>query len=471
MRIVGRLTCLLLLALLLVSPTASVMAVAASSSSSTNDLPIKHLFIIVQENHTFDNYFGFYPGVNGLANAVPQLNPNNSKLVAPFEINTSTLADYAPNLLCHFASCAKADYNNGKMDGFLTKSGENMNTTMGYFNPNLIPNYWDYASQYVLMDNFYSPFMGPSLPNHMYLLSGSSGNITANNVTAKVNIPVIVNELDAGNVSWVYYAGEHGGTNGWNPLPANEAYLKTHPNLQGLKESSSFPADVARPNFPSVAWIMPEADPLSEHPPYNVTAGQLTVVSEINDIMQSQYWSSSAIILTWDDYGGWYDHVAPPQVDQYGLGFRVPALIISPFARHGYVDSTLSEFASTLKLIETLFHVQPLGTRDANANDLLGAFDFSQSPRAPLVLPGPFLADHYPLEYPNGTRFGTPPQGRPGETIPPPSPYDLQYSALLVAGTSALIAVMAVVSNRGRPEGPLTQPEQIPPSTEEDPRP
>jgi phospholipase C len=457
LRTARRLTCLLLLALLLVSPTASVLA-ASSTSTSADTLPIKHLFIIVQENHTFDNYFGFYPGVNGLASAVPQLNPNDSKLVAPFEINTSTLADYAPNLLCHADTCAQADYDKGKMDGFLTKSGENMNTTMGYFNPELIPYYWDYASQYVLMDNFFSPFMGPSLPNHMYLLSGSSGGVTGNNVSARVNIPVIVNELDAANVSWTYYAGEHTATNGWNPLPADEAYTKTHPNLQGLKESTSFPADVALPNFPSVAWIMPETDPLSEHPPYNVTAGQLTVVSEINDIMKSQYWSSSAIVLTWDDYGGWYDHVSPPQVDQYGFGFRVPALIISPFARHGYVDNTLSEFASTLSLIETLFHVQPLGARDANADNLLEAFDFSQSSRPTLVLPGSFIPDHYPLEYPNGTYFGALPQGQPGKVNPPVSPYDLQYSALLVAGTSAMIAVMAVVSRKGRPDEPLPQP-------------
>lgn len=455
MRTSRRLTCLILLPLLLVSPIAS--AYASSSSTSANNIPIKHVFIIVQENHTFDNYFGYYPGVNGLTDATPQLNPNDSKLVAPFEINTSTIANSGPNLLCHLASCAQADYDHGKMDGFLTKSGENMNITMGYFNPDLIPYYWDYASQYVLMDNLYSPFMGPSLPNHMYLLSGASGGVTSNNVSAIVNIPVIVNELDAANVSWTYYAGYYGTTNGWNPLPADRAYLKTHPNLQGLKESTDFPADVAKPGFPSVAWIMPEADDLSEHPPYNVTAGQLTVVNEINDIMKSQYWSSSAIVLTWDDYGGWYDNASPPQVDQYGFGFRVPALIISPFARHGFVDSTLSEFASTLKLIETIFHIPSLGTRDVNASDLLEAFNFNQSPRAPLVLPGPFVPNHYPLEFPNGTVFGPLPQGHPGVPLSTAqtSPHDLEYTAILVAGASAVIVVMATVVVRARRDSNL----------------
>ena len=432
---------------------------AASTTTSTGNIPIKHLFIIVQENHTFDNYFGYYPGVNGLANAKPQLDPNDSELVAPFEINTSTIANSNANLSATRASCAQADYDNGKMDGFLTKSGENMNTTMGYFNPDLIPYYWDYASQYVLMDNFYSPFMGPSLPNHMYLLSGRRAASPPTTSSASVNIPVIVNELDAANVSWVYYAGYHGTTNGWNPLPADEAYLKTHPNLQGLKEPTDFPADVAKPRLP-LGGLDNARDRRrsASTPPTTSPRGSSRVVSEINDIMKSQYWSSSAIVLTWDDYGGWYDNAPPPQVDQYGFGFRVPALIISPFARHGFVDNTLSEFASTLKLIETLFHVPSLGTRDANASDLLEAFNFNQSPRAPLVLPGPFVPNHYPLEYPNGTFFGPPPAGPAWEApvTSQASPYDLEYSALLVAGASALIAVMAAGRGQRKALNPPT---------------
>jgi phospholipase C len=450
-----RLPPLLLLALLLASPLASASAAPPGSSSDT--LPIKHIFILVQENHTFDNYFGYYPGVNGLANAMPQPEHNSTAPVAPFEINSATVP--AATNLCHLASCAQADYNNGSMNGFLTPKGENNKVTMGYFNPDLIPYYWGYASQYVLMDNFYSPFMGPSLPNHIYLLAGQSGGLASNNVSFTFKFPTIVNELDAANVSWVYYAGEHGSTNGWNPLPSNTPYVKAHPNLAGLKETTDFPSDVAKPGFPSVAWIMPETDQLSEHPPYNVTAGEQVVVGEINDIMRSPYWSSSAIILTWDDFGGWYDHASPPQVDRYGFGFRVPALIISPYARQGFVDNTVSEFASTLKLIETVFNVPSLGTRDANANGLLEAFDFQQSPRAPLVLPGPFVPNRYPLQYPNGTLLMAPPPGQPGSPFPPSaSPYDLGYAALLVAGASSLIAAMAAVVLRKNWEGAPAQP-------------
>ena len=422
---------------MLVFPIASVSA----STTSTGAIPIKHVFIIVQENHTFDNYFGYYPGANGLAGAKPQALPNGT-LVAPFEIDTTTVPN-APNLLCHAASCARADFNDGKMDGFLTETGENSTLPMGYFNPDLIPYYWDYASENVLMDNLFSPFMGPSLPNHIYLLAGQSGGVTSDNDSAVLEIPTIVQELDAANVSWVYYAGDHAGTNGWNPLPADIPYLETHPSDQGLKESTSFPADVAKPNFPSVAWIMPESDQLSEHPPYNVTAGELSVVAEINDIMESQYWNSSMIFLTWDDYGGWYDHVSPPQVDSSGFGFRVPGLIISPYAKQGYIDSTAAEFASTLKLIETIFHVPSLTSRDAKADNLLEAFNFNQAPRAPLILPGPFIANHYPLTYKNGTVAGPLPPGQPGKASSSTSTTDIEYSAILISAVVVLIVVVS----------------------------
>lgn len=434
-----------MLALLLAAPLAPTLGATAATTNPAT--PIKHVFIFVEENHTFDNYFGYYPGANGLANAKPQLNPKTGSTVAPFEINTPTI----PKDICHMPPCAVADYARGNMTGFV--SGENSTETMGYFNPKVIPYYWDYASQYVLMDNWFTSFMGPSLPNHIYLMAGQSGGLTTNAVNITITFPTIVDELDHANVSWAYYAGEHTFTNGWNPLPASQAYMKAHPKLQGLKEPSDLSFDLAKPNFPSVAWVMPQTDDISEHPPYNVTAGQLAVVGEINDIMKSAYWSSSAIILTWDDYGGWYDHVAPPQVDQYGLGFRVPALIISPFAKHGVVDHTLSEHSSTLRLIETLFNLPSLGTRDAKASDLLDAFNFNQPARHPLILPGPFLPNHYPLKYVNGSLLGPPPLGQPGQVLDYSQASDFESTGLLVGVVSALVLFMGMFALRKKQEG------------------
>lgn len=452
------LSSLLVLALLALSPAFSV-ASASSAATVPNDLPIKHIFIFVQENHSFDNYFGYYPGADGLSQAKAQLDPNNSRLVAPFELNSAVVEnstgqiDNSPTLLCHYTSCARADYDGGKMDGFVTRAGENGNITMGYFNPDLIPYYWDYASQYVLFDNWFTSYMGPSLPNHIYLLAGQGGNINNNNITYRFTFPTITTELDAASISWAYYAGGHTSTNGWNPLPSDIPYVQAHPDLKGLRESYTFPVDVSRPDFPSVAWIMPQSDYTSGHPPNNVTIAENAVVGEINAVMSSRYWSSSAIILTWDDYGGWYDHVAPPQVDQYGMGFRVPALLISPFARHGLVDHTLEEHASTLKLIETVFHLPSLGTRDKTAGNLLEAFDFHQPPRQALLLPGPFVPNHFPLEYVNGTEYRPLPSGLPGVPLVHSSTPSTVVYGLGVAGISSVLLLtggFAVILRRQR---------------------
>jgi len=440
------LTPVALLAILLISPVGVVYA--QSTAANTSSLPIKHIFIFVQENHSFDNYFGYYPGVEGLADSKGQFDPNDSITYYPTELNRATLATD----ICHQQGCAQKDYDNGMMDGFM--AGEANNETMGYFNPDLIPYYWDYAYRYVLFDDWFTPFMGPSLPNHIYLLAGQGGGITSNNDSFKFTFPTITTLLDQANVSWAYYAGGHTETNGWNPLPSDVPYRQAHPNLQGLEESTQFPTDIAKPNFPSVAWIMPESNEDSEHPPDNVTEGELNVVNEVNDIMRSPYWSSSAIIVTWDDYGGWYDNLSPPQVDQYGYGFRVPAILISPYAKQDYVDNTVTEDASSLKLIETVFHLPTLGTRDVKADNLLEAFYFNQSPEKPLLLPGPFMPNHYPLTYPNGTVLGPLPRGQPGKPLSSTDLQDYYATGALIAVTSAFLAVGLVLTRRQPPPFP-----------------
>jgi phospholipase C len=134
--------------------------------------------------------------------------------------------------------------------------------------------------------------------------------------------------------------------------------------------------------FPQVSWVIPSF-PISEHSPANITTGMNWVKLVISSIMSSPYWNNTAIILTWDDYGGFYDHVPPPQIDKYGLGFRMPALILSPYAKQGYIDHTQYQFESTLKFIEWRFSLSPLTDRDLHANNLLNAFDFSQKPLNP----------------------------------------------------------------------------------------
>ena len=462
----GRVTGLKWKPLAVMAILAVSMVPLSAGASTTSAYPIQHVIVIMQENHTFDNYFGTYPGANGIADARPQPVAANSTLtVKPFEINSSVL----PSDICHSNACALRAYANGSMNGFITAQGRNL--TMGYFNPRFIGYYWDYASQYVLMDDFFSSAMGPSLPNHLYLIAGQSGGMMGDVTGATLHFNSslvynntfhfnsIVDELAARGISWRYYAGGFQSLNDWNPLPAFQSVEANRTMMRNLVDPSSFITDLNQNRLPAVSWVMPVTESLSEHPPYNVTQGEQSVVAEVNAVMTSSYWKSSAIFVTWDDYGGWYDHVAPPQVDRYGYGFRLPCLVISPYTKQGYIDGTQSDDTSILKFIETVWSLPSLTTRDAQASNFLEAFNFSQSPRAPLVLPGPYVPNHYPLTLRNQTGTsgsGTRTQSGSSTT---PSPGEVAFSVgdpvlaglllvLMVAG--AFIAVEAAGAVRKR---------------------
>jgi phospholipase C len=410
-------------------------------SAQTGKNPIQHVVVMMQENHSFDNYFGTYPGANGIAGAKPlPLKPNQTGIFRPFALNSAVL----PHDLCHGSECSLASYDNGRMDGFVYSAGTNL--TMGYFDNHQIPYYWDYASQYVLMDNYYSSYMGASLPNHIYLMEGQAEGVSTNLKRLTLNATNIVDELQAGHVSWNYYSQNY--FSGWNPVSAfasvrDNAALEKH-----ILETSSFSQDIRAGRLANVTWIMPRDAEVSEHPPQNVTLGEKWTVSIINSVMESKFWNSTAIFLTWDEYGGWYDHVPPPQVDNYGYGFRVPCLIISPYARHGYIDHTQADHTSTLKFIETLFGLKPLSSRDAQAANLMEAFNFDLLPRAPLILPGQFVPDHYPLELKSGqprlittlSLTTTVAAVSPGTVVKPVSQRDILASVVLAA-VSALVFV------------------------------
>jgi phospholipase C len=154
---------------------------------------------------------------------------------------------------------------------------------------------------------------------------------------------------------------------------------------QNQGTTAQFLQDAQSGQLPAVSWLITPY-PGSEHPPNSTCAGDNQTAEFINAIMQGPAWNSTAIFVTYDDFGGFYDHVTPPQLDQNGLGPRVPLLIISPFARPGYISHTLSEHASMLKFIETRYHLHSLTARDASASNLLDSFDFNQRPQPPLIL-------------------------------------------------------------------------------------
>jgi phospholipase C len=309
------------------------------------------------------------------------------------------------------------------MDGFI--AAEKGTLTMGYYDRTDIPYYWDYADRYVLDDNFFSSLMGPSFPNHLYIASGTNGPVTNLSYRWVLNGGVIDNasnnfgwqdvslswatlaeELSNANTPWTWYDGNARPLlpNIWDVLPLF-TYFQDHPSelVQHVKNSQNFVTDIRNGQLPAVSWIIPGGwhpstwpaaclgQSPSEHPPARSDCGMDYVAYLVNQVMQSQYWQSTAVIVTWDDYGGFYDHVPPPQIDEYGEGFRVPTLVISPWAKHGFIDHTQYEFASFLKLAEVNFNIPSLGTRDVGASDMMNSFDFNQPPQPTLIEPANFV--------------------------------------------------------------------------------
>jgi phospholipase C len=385
---------------------------------------IQHVIVITQENHSFDNYFGTYPGADGIPmqNGVPTVqvyDPTTGTYVKPFYDPTDTFSDPP-----HNEAAALTDLNGGKMDGFLQK-GESQDV-MGYVDYHQIPNYWTYAQDFVLQDHFFEPVLSWSQPSHLYLVSAWSAygknpydplsftNDPAGYTPSDSSTPIygwtdLTYLLAKNNVSWAYYmepgndvVDPDDGTTPliWNPLSKFTDVLQDN-QLANIQDSSNFFEAAADGTLPAVSWVVPNYQS-SEHSPNKISDGQAWVTSLINAVMQGPDWDSSAIFLNWDDWGGYYDHVAPPVIDQDGYGFRVPGMVISPYAKQGYIDHQTLSTDGYLKFIEDDFlngqrldpttDGRPDRRPDVRENspqlgDLVSDFDFSQAPRAPVLLP------------------------------------------------------------------------------------
>ncbi|MCI4352632.1 MAG: alkaline phosphatase family protein [Thermoplasmata archaeon] len=330
---------------------------------------ISKIVIVLQENHTFDNYFGTYPASDGTLGkglrlpisrgGPPAAGPTRSPTLTPVALNNNWNA-------------AHADYDAGKMDGFVYTEGNE--STLAYFERSDLPRYWAAADNYVLCDRFFTSAMTQSAPNHLFLVAGTCGGIIDNHLPAALPFPPIFAQLDAHGIAWKVY--------GFANYYESFAYVQQTPGAKArFSPATQFTLDVASGALADVSWIIGAAGG-SEHPPANVQTGQNGVADGvINPLGKSPYWPSLALFVTWDDYGGFYDHVPPPQVDAFGYGFRVPCLVISPYARRGFIDHTVNDHTSILKFVETQYSLSPLSTRDALANNLSEAFDFAAPPR------------------------------------------------------------------------------------------
>jgi phospholipase C len=382
-----------------------------SSGTPTGSAPkIQHIVFIVKENRSFDEYFGQFPGANGTKTGTL----SNGAIIP-----LGHTPDQVPHDIGHDWFSGIEVINGGKMDLFDINYGGNLGDYLAFtqMGQQDIPNYWTYAQKFVLADAMFSSLHGPSLPNHLYTIAGQSNNVVSipnlidptsqgwgcdsvlpttadflqndGSLLAAApcfDIPTLGDILDAHQITWKYYSGSYG-TSGYQ--------LNVYNNIKHIRygqdwsvrmaDQSRFNADAQSGSLPTVAWLTPPNE-TTEHPDYSTCYGENWTVDKINSIMQGPDWASTAIFLTWDDFGGFFDHAAPPQIDRFGLGPRVPMLIISPYAKGGTVVHTQYEFSSVLKFIENRFALPPLGTRDVTANDMTDAFDFAQAPLPPVVL-------------------------------------------------------------------------------------
>ena len=366
--------------------------------------PIQHFVFLLQQSHTFDNYFGTRKGVDGIpAGTCMPVKPSVAKpCVKPFRTRGHPVED-----LGHTAEQFYREYNGGRMNGFVAANSDNSrdgSLAMGYYDDRDLPYYWNVADQYVLFDRFFSSSRGGSISNHMYAVAGVPGTTGRSEFVPRHgwgNIPTIFDRLQQSGVSWKFYIENYdpaityrtrhrvtqvdrAAQVVWAPLLAYARFVDDPELNRHIVDVDQFYKDSQRGTLPAVSYIVPSGS--SEHPPGRVQAGQEFVRSLLNELMRSSSWKSSAFLWAYDSWGGWYDHVRPPTVDRFGYGFRVPALLVSPYARKGYVGSETSDLTSVLAFIESNWHLRPLAARDRKANDLMEAFDFSKPARAPVLL-------------------------------------------------------------------------------------
>ncbi|HTE83437.1 MAG TPA: alkaline phosphatase family protein [Dehalococcoidia bacterium] len=386
---------------------------------------IDHLVVLMQENHTFDNYFGTFPGVDGLPrNVCQRVTRVGSKCIAPYHNTTPHSSD--PD---HSSQSARSAYDDGRMDGFAwSQSDLNLNPSvpMGYWDGTDLPLYWNLATDYVLADRFFSSAWGASQTNHLFWIAAQSAGGHGGIPAAGFDVPTIFDRLQAAGVSWKMYVQNYnpaetfrssqpsGPQVVWTGLLAFPRFVDTPSLFSHIVDMSEYYQDLNRGTLPAVSYLVPSG--ASEHPPGNVTVGQEFGASLITSFMRSSAWNDGLFVLTYDDWGGYYDHVSPPQVDADGYGFRVPALFISPYARSGLIDHTVYDYTSILRFIEDRWRLQPLTARDASANSIAAALDLSQPPLAP--------------------KF-------PDRTYPPPPPPSAPARATLILAYLAVVVLLA----------------------------
>jgi phospholipase C len=359
-----------------------------------DQIPIDHFVILMQENRSFDHYFGTMPGVEGFPDSYSNPDATGAP-VKPFHETQLCIEDVA-----HSWNASHLQYDGGKNDGFVLTNDPNGERALGYFDGSDIPFYWDLYSTFAMSDHHHCSVLAGTYPNRWYFLSATSFGMITNDFIPEDRFDkepfVIMQELDDAGVDWHLY---------YEDFP----FLITYPTYFGVardhisNNTDQFFMDLDAGTLAPVVWIDPAfsgtiTDETDEHPPAIPQVGEAWVENIIRSVMASEIWPRTAIILTYDEHGGFFDHVPPPKAcipkddrppdlqanhephepgDYDRLGFRVPLVVISPYSKPNYVSQETTDATSILRLLEARYDLPALTSRDANAWPLLDMFDFN----------------------------------------------------------------------------------------------
>jgi len=403
---------LVLCGLALAHPGSPPSAMADVASAGDLSQRIDHIIVVVEENHTFDSYFASYPGANGTyaVDSYPR-DPTTGMPVEPVPYSESfregvvASATKGKEPLSNARPAAEEAYNGGLMDGFVgaqVRRGNDRQIAMVYYSKEDVRGLWSVADRFVLFDNYFSSALGDSLPNMLHLVAGTSNGIKTGTKETLAQIsdglPTVFDQLQAAGVSWKYYIGGLESLDReriaggdylrsdeptpsqfyWAPILGMKRFWEDPQLNAGLASQEQFFLDAAEGRLPAVSFVLPSP---TDHPLTAPTAPQQRLLSLVNAMGKSPQWESSAMLIVWDEWGGFYDHEPPPQVDGLGLGFRVPALLVSPWAKRGYVSHVQYDHTSILSFIAQRFGLPSLSPRVAASNSFETAFEFDAPPR------------------------------------------------------------------------------------------
>lgn len=390
---------------------------------------IQHVIVLFQENRTPDNFFHGFPGAD-IANSGTNSKGKNITLQQIPLVDTYDLA--------HGHTGFVAMYDNGKMDGadkipVICTPGQHHcappNPQFTYVNPSDVAPYFQMGEQYTFGDAMFQTNQGPSFPAHQYIISGTSAPTETSNLFDETNPfntngkgdgcyapsgafvylidpsgndkqtaypcfehQTLTDLLDTAGISWRYYTPSKIG--GWTGPNAIQHIFSGSDWKFVVQNPNTILKDISNNQLPGVSWVIPIWQ-ASDHANYNKGLGPSWVASVVNAVGNSPYWANTAIFVTWDDWGGFYDHVAPTIYDQYEYGFRVPLLVISSYAKQGYVSHVTHDFGSILKFTETVFNLPSLGFADSRADDLMDCFQFNDQPHKFKPIKAPYDAHYF----------------------------------------------------------------------------